>query len=994
MANFRTKARALDLLGRQQIAGIPTAINELLKNAHDAYADRVDIDYFRTKDLFILRDDGIGMSLEDFESRWLTLGTESKVQHEKALEPRVDPKKQYRVPMGEKGIGRLAIASIGAQVLIISKAKYSQGITVALVNWALFEVPGLYLEDVVIPIRKLDHFPEKSDIDSMIKELNIQIDYLLDNGSLSDFEYENIKKIIYSSNFCPKKINQSLVNEFSFKENDDGGTFFYVSSVDKILNKDIDGEPESKEATKIEKLLMGFHNKMTPGHPKPLLDIVFRDYKSNDENYQDIIKDNLFFTEKDFDLADHQIEGEFDEYGQFKGFVKIYREEPVEHIINWSGNSFNKTKCGPFSIKFAYLQGREKESLLKGIEYTNVKEKADKFGGIYIYRDNIRILPYGDSDYDYLEIEKRRNKRFSAFFSYRRMFGVINISQMENEYLKEKAGREGFIENLAYRQVKEILKSFFTQLAADFFSTSEDSPRAEAWRAKREELTASHEALERRNKLATTRKNNFEKSLTDFFENKTDGVIKESVNKILVKISQDINSITEVDDQDQVSQKLIDMDLSSRKTLSDYIKSVSIAAPRGFHVRGELKRDYESYLDELELLEEKCFKPAFSQIDEMMDEAISSLSVVVSKRRRLEKSVEYTSSQAKALNSEKRKLVNESVNEISTRVKSLTKELMIDLDNQIRETKDKFKLVSIADEEDLNLFALRNALSNEINEISERNTKILDTIIRQIEGIYWEKGSNNNYITNEDITNALGDELDELKSKLNTDIELSQLGLAVNVIHHEFSGTIRAIRSSIKDLKAWSEINEHLDGVYKNIKINFEHLDGYLNLFTPLNRRLTRRQEDIKLPELKSFLIDLFGNRLDRHDIQLKHTKAFTKGVLKGYRSSFYPVFVNIIDNAIYWLNKSGVEDKIIRLHAEPDGSITVSNNGTPIKLQDKNRIFELGFSRKENGRGMGLAISNEVLYSAGYQLNLVEPRKDSNVTFKIYKLAEENDTI
>ncbi len=31
MANFKTRARTLDLLGRQQIAGIPTAINELLK---------------------------------------------------------------------------------------------------------------------------------------------------------------------------------------------------------------------------------------------------------------------------------------------------------------------------------------------------------------------------------------------------------------------------------------------------------------------------------------------------------------------------------------------------------------------------------------------------------------------------------------------------------------------------------------------------------------------------------------------------------------------------------------------------------------------------------------------------------------------------------------------------------------------------------------------------------------------------------------------------
>ena len=32
MAKFKARARALDLLGRQQIAGIPTAINELFKS--------------------------------------------------------------------------------------------------------------------------------------------------------------------------------------------------------------------------------------------------------------------------------------------------------------------------------------------------------------------------------------------------------------------------------------------------------------------------------------------------------------------------------------------------------------------------------------------------------------------------------------------------------------------------------------------------------------------------------------------------------------------------------------------------------------------------------------------------------------------------------------------------------------------------------------------------------------------------------------------------
>jgi hypothetical protein len=51
MATFRVRARTVDMLGRQQIAGIPTAISELFKNAHDAYARNVEVDYFRRENL-------------------------------------------------------------------------------------------------------------------------------------------------------------------------------------------------------------------------------------------------------------------------------------------------------------------------------------------------------------------------------------------------------------------------------------------------------------------------------------------------------------------------------------------------------------------------------------------------------------------------------------------------------------------------------------------------------------------------------------------------------------------------------------------------------------------------------------------------------------------------------------------------------------------------------------------------------------------------------
>ena len=126
----------------------------------------------------------------------------------------------------------------------------------------------------------------------------------------------------------PLKSNSFLAKHYPL-EKDDTGTFFYISPVDEIINDDIDGNKDPKDATKIEKMLIGFHNTMTPNHPIPVLDISFRDYKGSDDTYINIIDKEHFFTKEDFELADHHFKGKFDAFGQFKGLIKIYHEKSV-----------------------------------------------------------------------------------------------------------------------------------------------------------------------------------------------------------------------------------------------------------------------------------------------------------------------------------------------------------------------------------------------------------------------------------------------------------------------------------------------------------------------------------------------------------------------------------------------------------------------------------------------------------------------------------------
>jgi len=986
MAKFRTRARALDMLGRQQIAGLPTAINELFKNAHDAYADNVEIDYFRKDRLLVLRDNGSGMNLDDFESRWLTLGTESKFINKKIPLPAKPAGKPDRKIMGEKGIGRLAIASIGPQVLVLTRSKGENGfnkIVAALINWSVFELPGLDLDQVYIPLHEFDTMPEQHQIDAMKNELIISLETLVDGEYIDDKDADPIIKMVRSFDVSPKELDNYLIGDFTL-DNERTGTQFYISSVDTVLNSDIDGQKDSGEATKIEKMLMGFTNTMTPGHPLPEINVCFRDFRGSDGLYYDILDKEQFFTPEDFELADHHFQGDFDAFGQFSGTIKVYKEKSYDHKITWNGNHYKETECGPFTINLAYVQGLQRQSVIDPENYGRITAKGDKFGGVYIYRDNIRILPYGNSDYDFIDIEKNRTKSAKYyFFSYRRMFGVIDIGKDKNFRLKEKAGREGFIENRAYRQLQEILRNFFLQLVGDFFREG-SGPKTEFWSQKRSERVAFHKALERRDQMATVRKERFQTSLNKFFEHRNSGKIEQDIEEIIEGIEKQMGSIAYIEDPEEAAQALLDQEFAARKLIDDYKQKIKIGNPRGFTISKETTKDFEAYQAEIQKLESGLFQTVSENIDNIVEENRVSLNIEINKRRRLEVAVDYISMEAKKTASLKEKEAKEAVDEITAKVKELSNDLMIDLDNQIRDVKDRFKSLNVSGSEDFDLVEERKLMETDITRGKDRATYTLERIIKQLQSIYWEKGENNEIVTSDQIADAMSEELEELRDRVQADIELSQLGLAVGVIHHEFNSTVKSIRGSLRDLKAWADVNDKLDNVYKNIKVNFEHLDKYLNLFTPLNKRLNRQREHIPALEIKTFLIDLFKARHQRHNIKFVHTKAYAQYKLYGFRSTFYPVFVNIMDNAIHWLNEIGEDtEKVIRLHADDTG-VYISNNGPAIGIQDAERIFELGFTRKLNGRGMGLHISREVLSAENCKITVDTPREGSTVTFKI----------
>lgn len=984
MAKFKTRARTVDLLGRQQIAGIPTAISELFKNAHDAYADNALVDYFRSDGLFVLRDDGVGMTKSDFENRWLTIGTESKVKEQSGMEPPYSPKnKPERVTMGEKGIGRLAIGVIGNQVLILTRAERDgvlDDLVTAFINWDLFEVPGIDIDDIEIPIKTFPGgtLPDVDDVNSMVKIVRQNIETLA--SKINDDIRNKIIKNLDAFIVDPDDL-ESFATGPTLK-GDGHGTHFYILPSNDTIDLDIDEDRRKNDDPIFTKFLLGFSDTMTTTET-PLLKTEFRDWKTDAPgDFVELIGPGEFVTHEEFDMADHHIEGKFDEYGQFDGTVTVYGQEPIKHVVSWTKSRGRETLCGPFSFKLAHIQAAPKDSSLSPDDYAQVNSKLKRMGGVYVYRDGIRVLPYGNHDHDFLDIEKNRTKSASYYFwSHRKMAGAISISH-KNKNLVEKAGREGFQQNNAYRQFCDILKNFLIQIAADFFR--EGGIKAEDFIQVRDELNKQDAALKKKEKQSKTKRKNFSDDLNTFFS-KTESLDHEDgVNVIIESIHDALKKAKDLETPDQAANLLIRAENFANNELEKLRSDFSVTKPRGVGLTKQLDRDWKAYLSERERLEEQYFKPTVKEISEIIGASAKQARIYVDQRKRLKILIKQTSEKSFKKVQSKANETKTSLKNTEQNVQDLVKNSLSEIQDLITQIEIDFNRTNIEKMDGVSIDDFKISIESRLNKAAESHEEILESVKQQLDIIQLSRDEKGYLISQSDMLAAQENQLLALQENADADLELTQLGMAVDIINHEFTSSIQTVRKNVSMLKSWADVNEDLKPLYQNIRTSFEHLDGYLTLFTPLNRRLYRKKVDISGKRIAKFLYNLFEERLKRHGVDLTITETFSALMIQNYPSTFYPVFVNLIDNAIFWMRDQS-SSKTITLDAKKDAFI-IQDTGPGIPARDHHAIFEKGFSRKPGGRGLGLFISKDILRKVDYEIIIV-PEYQNGSCFKIQPL-------
>lgn len=396
---FKMTARVLAHLGEDLIKDESIALLELVKNSYDAGATKCVVDFnfdiFGSLIEISISDNGSGMSLDTIENIWLVIGTDNKKN-------RLISHRQGRLPLGEKGIGRLGVHKLGNDIKLYSKHSDENEVYVS-IDWS--------------------KLAESKDID----------DFKIDYGYSSDshfFDKQTGTKIIVRNlkgEWNRRKLRSvfrdltTLNSPFSEKSD----SFEVVVS----SNSNVFSGLPNLEAIKNAGLYYG-HCTLEGSI------ITEFSYEFKPWNVLDKIKSRSLTALDEYEkVLIHNVEVETE-----TGKV-VKREKRLD---------LNEYNIG--RVQFDVIMYEKDSSVfsLLNIEKKGLNDYLKENSGIRVYRDNMRVFDYGEPGNDWLSIDKRRLSRSGGSISNSLLLGSVMLDRISSYGLREKTNREGFIEDEAY----------------------------------------------------------------------------------------------------------------------------------------------------------------------------------------------------------------------------------------------------------------------------------------------------------------------------------------------------------------------------------------------------------------------------------------------------------------------------------------------------------------------------------------------------------------
>jgi signal transduction histidine kinase len=383
------------LIGRELITDKITALVELVKNAYDANAENVSVEFYSTDQIttdskIIITDDGKGMSSDDILEKWMIIGTPDK------RENRISDAPYNRIYAGKKGIGRFAVDKLGAVLILETTKKNDEEIHVLENDWRLFE--------------------------------DIEAEQIRKNKILNSTKLNTVMK---------ERFFTDVENDFWEKEKTEPlhGTILKISDLREIWT-----EPDIARVYKeLSKLISPNYKPKYPFN----ITIIAPGFK----NYEYKKVESFAFEE----TATYKCVLKFNEQTYEQEI--LYFNKTTGKLKN---KLVPGRCCGLLEVHLYYFDQDAKKKFKSVYSNGNIDGIKIYRDGILTtpFAENVDQI---DGKKDLLGIDKRRYSGFFDRISNRDLLGWIELSDTRNPDIIEATNRQGFLDNDAWKELKAYI---------------------------------------------------------------------------------------------------------------------------------------------------------------------------------------------------------------------------------------------------------------------------------------------------------------------------------------------------------------------------------------------------------------------------------------------------------------------------------------------------------------------------------------------------------
>jgi signal transduction histidine kinase len=353
---------------------------------------------------------GHGMNKEELQSSYLTIGTPSRLKQKIAI---IDAGTGGRVPLGEKGIGRLAAMRLGHFVTVLTTKKDSSQDFRLELDWRpVFSNPDLDASELNFEpkLLKTRQLPKPG---TTLVIQDIQSDWSL--SKLQELADSDLGKLAdpFASGFANQFIKvfyqgkeQNLITAFHTKNLEQADAECTISFRAGSIVPRVPGS-----VSKMQEARLQVSTKYTRFNKSEVL-----------------LHEGAHLADRVSHLPGGRRRKNAGE--------KLARSDEVVAAL---------ASLGDFEAKFYWFNRgrliREERDLWR--------DTLEKFvrgwsGGLLVYRDGFRVYPYGSAGDDWLDLDRRALASSAYKLNRAQIVGYLRVSSAKNGNLQDQTNREGF----------------------------------------------------------------------------------------------------------------------------------------------------------------------------------------------------------------------------------------------------------------------------------------------------------------------------------------------------------------------------------------------------------------------------------------------------------------------------------------------------------------------------------------------------------------------